>query len=210
MIRNGDSQKLAIVQKLQTFCAACGQMSVVVLTPRQYRDGDVIVERIQVRKWALCAILAISFMSVNSHAQEHFFDDFEDGNAEDGDPVRWFPSHGGVMEVVDGDYLWTPDGDYIYADVSGSEYTDVSSHTQLRLSGPIGYLTSINARGMGYFGAIKPTGELVIWCAAEWDGSFDNLDSGYLSPPVSTGLDPTANDIHLQFDLFEDELRLRA
>ena len=67
---------------------------------------------IRTSRRATFAVLVVLSLTFHAHAQEYFLDDFEDGNAEDGEPGTWvhgstpwgtFP--GGTQEVVDGEHV---------------------------------------------------------------------------------------------------------
>jgi len=133
-----------------------------------------------------------------------FIDDFEDGSATDGNPVRWVPADPsvdrGTAEVVDGDFLLTPsptappfpiDPDYIEIAVLAEDrlYQDVSIHTQVRVSGQEPYWVGVVTRDTT---AMSPAPRIGVWMFLHVDdnSSSDAFDGS--SAPQAAGRQPPA------------------
>jgi hypothetical protein len=79
---------------------------------------------------ATAILLALSSLS---HSETVFFDDFNDRDAEDGDPVEWVPVPGfpGTFDASSGDYVLAPSERAIVTGVPAFELDDVSIRTQV-------------------------------------------------------------------------------
>jgi hypothetical protein len=167
-----------------------------------------------------CVVVLLCLVS-DSQGGEYFIDDFEDGNAEDGNPVTWVPQvpplHRGVREVVNGDYVITPTsapGDYYFQSdsvVLGTVHDGVTIRTQARaLDSAVdleSYYLGVFARdtdgSSGVWAAIADNGRLTI-------GAFNTALYEENLWSIESTLDPTQTDVRLKFDVFEDAAALTA
>jgi hypothetical protein len=157
----------------------------------------------------------------------YFFDDFEDGNAEDGKPVKWspwLPFVDGTRVVKDGSYVITPsdqvpqlpgyDPSKTESDstIEGVTLQDVSIRTLVRAFEPGNYWIGVAARDTsdddGLNGSNIGTGIRTDGTVAVWTLNTGNIVSNYQE--VQTEFDPTSQDVHLQFDLFGRDVNLTA
>jgi hypothetical protein len=158
-------------------------------------------------------ISCYSFSSVNAQLQlPYFHDNFEDGDAEDGVPVKWIPAPStfpGTRQVVNQNYVMTPlTDDGLASAPEGLIFGDVSVRTQFRSAGA--NWVGINARssyndnfeGKSYWGTITSTGELRI-------GYAINNDSSPLGF-TQTGWHTKDQEIYLQADIIGTTLSLTA
>jgi RNA polymerase sigma factor (sigma-70 family) len=160
-------------------------------------------------------------------AGQFFLDDFEDGSATDGNPVRWVPEfppfHLGTRDVVQGSFVVTPPPaptpfpgappNAAEADsaVEGQLYEDLSIRTRFRVTGAGDYWVILSARstyadatgiGSGVYAGFNATGGLFL-------GYTENLAATDISG-IDTPLDGRATDIHMLFSIFGDQLNLWA
>ncbi len=157
-------------------------------------------------------------------AADFFLDDFEDGDAFDGSPVKWAPYvppwGQGTAEVKNGDFVLTPDPDHrpapgspnyteIDYEVEGPVFSDVSVRTQARGLADGYFGIAVFARDMNYAGT---NAGLSGWLRT------DNLleiaaynDTGWArSVNVPITLSPWESDVHLQMDVAGDDVWLSA
>jgi len=167
----------------------------------------------------LSAILMLVNVGALAQVEVPFFlEDFEDGNATDGNPVKWAPTSefpaGSTGRVVDGSYvLTTTEPSSVWADQPAS-IGDVSIRAVVRGVS----LTSVDnvivlfARaqpeelgGGSYWGSVAPLGLHIAMTAA--DGSRTvmgtHIDSDF-------SLKPFRNDINVQFDVVGRKVSLTA
>jgi hypothetical protein len=153
-----------------------------------------------------------------------FYDDFEDGNAVDNQPVSWTPpdpleiNDVGTREVIGGHYVVTPPDELIPGGdlrsagswPSGAIFGDVSIRTQVTASEPGRNWIAMWARNI-YFNddktewadleaGIRADGRLVLYMT---QGQFPIRFTVY--GDVQTGLATSDEPVNLQFDLFNDD-----
>jgi RNA polymerase sigma factor (sigma-70 family) len=154
------------------------------------------------------AVNIIGF-GTGARAATIFFDDFEDGNVTDGDPVTWlFGRTNGTRQIVSGDYVLSGSDVSSYADGSIS-FRDGSIRTQLRFlqsnDSSIAYVFSRSPTfGPSYVGAIRRDGLLAII------ESFDADPFIQIHSETPTSLDPVTRDVVLQLDAFGNRISLFA
>ena len=119
--------------------------------------------------WTVIVVFLLTCSSSNAQLQPPYFvDDFEDGNAEDNNPVTWqlaAPYDTGTAEVINGEYVLTPPNtatplpgalnwSEVDSVVAGPDFREVSVYTQLRVLGSGNEYAGVFARG-----TYAPTGE---------------------------------------------------
>jgi RNA polymerase sigma factor (sigma-70 family) len=137
-----------------------------------------------------------------------FFDDFEDGNETDGNPVTWLRGvqTNGTSQIVGGNYVLSGASVSSYADGSDS-FGEGSVRTQLRflqsVNPSLAYVFSRSPTGAAYIGTIHQNGRLEI---------IEAFDDGPLlyHRQTSTSLNPVARDVVLQLDTFGNRISLSA
>lgn len=144
-------------------------------------------------------------------AGDLFYDDFEDGNAADGSPVKWAPFAGfsdGVFDAKSGDFVLTSNTEEgpLVALADGLSAEDVSLRTQVRVDGTVDGI-ALFARFVGgvhtYQAGIESDGDVYIgW--NDGDATYHNLAQ------VNSDLLVNQEDISLQFDVIGDSLKLFA
>jgi len=156
----------------------------------------------------LVLVLVLTLVGSIARGGIVFRDDFEDGSATDDAPVTWTPAPTatGRFEVIDGDYVLTRPSNieemYCYVD-KYMTLADTSIRTQARLI-PGAWWFGIFARGnLGeglYIALMFNNGKLEIWRfgASAYVGA--NLASANL------GIDPSAQDVLLRFDVIGNKL----
>lgn len=168
----------------------------------------------------ILAVLIASDLNQVSEAGNYFRDDFEDGSATDGTPANWVPVPGwgtGTREVVDGSFVHTPAGSdpilhEMDTDVAGETYGDVSLRSQFSISGSCwavlyarstydipGVVTNFQV-----FGYVRGFGRNTFQIAL---GYANDLGANLLAETFVPLPDREA-DLHLQFDVFGDSMRL--
>jgi hypothetical protein len=139
-----------------------------------------------------------------------FFDDFEDGNEKDGNPVTWLPGSetSGTGQVVAGDYVLS--GTRLSSFAAGSNpFRDGSIRTQLRFLQPnnstFAYLYSRSPTEVdaAYVGGIRQDGLLAIVETSA--GVPDQIHA-----TAATSLSPLTRDVILQLDTFGSRISLSA
>jgi hypothetical protein len=144
-----------------------------------------------------------------------FMDDFEDGDASDGNPVSWVPASqylpaGSTTSVIDGSYvLTTPNADgFVFAKEFPS-IGDVSIRAQVR------DLTSDSAIVLYAKGQPSPPGQIgsLYWARiSHQDVSIGMLIGASVTTlgGVGSPLNPYPDDVILQFDVVGTTLSLTA
>jgi len=149
-----------------------------------------------------CCILSWTICAQAASADTIFFDNFNDGDAEDGMPVTWAPSLG-TWDASSGDYVATgslPRVSRVPAHVLG----DTSARAQVRVVGNVNAVLGVRRLmpRVGYLGEIQHNGTLQI---GRVDGDAPvNLGSAVVP------FNPVEQDVLLQFDAFGDKLSLWA
>jgi hypothetical protein len=157
---------------------------------------------------AVCIYIVLA--AGDSHAQLlPFIDDFNDGDATDGNPGTWLPGTeaGGSRVATSGDMVVTHTGFAATRLQELSGLRDMSLRTQLRFTQVSGNRDGAvvwgrsTSPGVVYYGAIDTEGLIAIGYTGTAGGFLDS---------ISTSLDPIANDVILQFDIAGDRLNLTA
>lgn len=143
-----------------------------------------------------------------------FLEEFDDGSATDGNPVKWVPFDvysNGTYRVEQQSFVLEPNAvtTPLVSLVDGVLTTDVSIRTQVRVTSGNSQGTALFARFVPganqhtYQGGIESTGDVYIgWNDA--DTRFHSLAN------LLTDLRPNQEDVVLQFDLFGNSLKLFA
>jgi hypothetical protein len=159
-------------------------------------------------------VLTLAVCSGPAQAVTTWFDDFSDGNAEDGDPLTWtpHPAMEGDYNATSGDYIFTPgfgagNDDSMAAAVLETSFTDVSVRTRTRTElpgnvGPIGRLDF--ATISGYIGLVDHGG-LLILSRVEGGQVNDEFNLTFEIPELSA-----FEDLIVQLDIFGDTVSLSA
>jgi hypothetical protein len=146
-------------------------------------------------------------MCAAASANTIFFDNFNDGNAQDGTPVSWVPVSGfpGTFDASSGDFFLAPSQRAITAAVPAFTLDDASIRTQVRILQPSapGGGVELLARGnratlATYLAGLSEQGTVYIR-RSDIPGSFSS---------ANTALRPLEEDIMMQFDVFGTSLRL--
>ncbi len=165
---------------------------------------------------ALGVLTTTLCVNANVHANAvGFFDDFEDGNVTDGNPVTWEESSAfsGSFSVDAGDYVLTgPDDD------SGVMSTRVPEH----VFGDTSIITQVTSRGDG----VEYISVVARWVLGPWrfySGIIDvqtgdlgilrdasGSDAVIIGGPIHSSLDPATEDILFRFDVIGSQLSLWA
>src|SRR5687768_16645701 len=149
-----------------------------------------------------CCVLTTAIWAQTASAETIFFDNFNDGDAQDGMPVTWVPGSG-TWDASSGDYVATgslPRVSRVLEHVLG----DTSARTQARVVGNVAANLAVRRPGVneGYAGVIRPDGSMTI-------ARFG------VGAPVALGsavvpFNPVEQDVILQFDAFGNKLSLWA
>jgi hypothetical protein len=171
-------------------------------------------------------LIAIAFNALHANVSRaawptpYFFDDFEDGSAEDGKPVTWSPGEpvqlhiNGRREVVDGDYVLTPPREF----QPGGEVRSTCAWPQLLLTDAS---IRMQAKGMepgrnwistwarGIFLSDDKTEAASLDAAIRSDG-FTSLHVTTTSPDVGfqvlgqvgSATNPNEQMVNIQYDVF--------
>jgi RNA polymerase sigma factor (sigma-70 family) len=141
-----------------------------------------------------------------------FFDDFNDGSAMDGSPVTWIPVPGfntGTFSAATGDYVLTQPANgapqVVYPNILPLGTTSIRSRVrELQGSGPISLFGRFNtiAPQSGYQAGIEPGGLYIV----RTNAPFNNTDLA----STTTDLNPSVEDVFLQFDMIGSQLNLFA
>jgi hypothetical protein len=168
----------------------------------------------------ICSALTLTVLfgsiAIQASAATVFFDDFSDGDAQDGMPVTWTEAIGGDYDATSGDYVLTatPGGGVMLSTVDIT-LTDFSIRTQVRTSSEFGSVFVL-ARVKeplvfpstgGYFGGLdyNPNFGGTRLILGRSDGLSDfEFFGGF---PVLQ-FDMTKEDAVLQLDVIGNELKL--
>ena len=151
------------------------------------------------------------------HATTIWFDDFSDGNAEDGNPETWVPNPApalaGDYNATSGDYIFTPPNgipdtgeEAMAASIESETFEGVSVRTRTRtvLTGNVGISGRLQfATVSGYIGVIDAGGTLFL----------DRIVGGVVDPEfeLQQGTELSASeDVVIQLDAFGSTISLSA
>ena len=152
----------------------------------------------------MCCVLTFMLCARAASGGNIFFDDFNDGNAQDGTPVTWTPGLG-TWDASSGDYVatgpTTPRVSRALAYVLG----DVSARAQVRVVGNIAATIGLRRTQplVGYAGVVRVNGTIGI---ARVGGAAGPVNLGSAVVPFNVG----EQDVLLQFDAFGNKLSLWA
>jgi hypothetical protein len=173
-------------------------------------EGDAMSMQRMNRVMLLSVSLAIVLAGPTcSCAGSFFIDDFEDGDATDGDPVTWVPGlapDAATREVIAGDYVLSSNVTSSSLVQEYSDLGDVSVLTKLRItelggSVAIAGVLARRSENASYFGGIWPDGRLRV---GETDSSL-----GFVQwHDEQTALDPLGSDILLNLEVRGSEISL--
>ena len=159
-------------------------------------------------------VLTLAVCSVPAQAVDTWFDDFSDGNAEDGDPLTWTPHPAleGDYNATSGDYILTPgfgagDDDTMAASIEDITFTDVSVRTRARtvMAGNVGLIARMDAATIsGYIGLVD-SGSNLIMSRVEGGQRSDEFDFQINFEDLSA-----LEDLIIQLDVFGDTVSLSA
>jgi hypothetical protein len=161
---------------------------------------------------ALCIFVGCVIAATSVYGATVFYDDFSDGDLQDGDPVTWVPDTepDDVIAVVDGDLVISAAGSVGgsgRASTVGLNLENASIRTQVRLIE--GNVFGVGARwnpsfpsnsARGYFGYVDAEGEVGLGV----NGSGEFL--GW----VMTDLQPLQEDIMMQLDVIGSQISIWA
>jgi hypothetical protein len=164
----------------------------------------------------LTLTVLLASTALQASADTVFFDDFSDGDAQDGIPVTWTEAIGGDYDATSGDYVLTatPGGGVMLSTVVDITLTDFSIRTQVRTSSELGtvYVVArvqeplVFPRSGSYFGALdyNPNfgGTRLILGIVEADSL--SLFGDLTVLPFDVRID----DAVLQLDVIGNELKL--
>ena len=150
----------------------------------------------------VCCVLTSMLCVQAASAATIFFDDFNDGNAQDGTPVTWVPGSG-TWNASSGDYVATGSLPRV-SRVLDYVLRDTSVRTQARVVGNVAANLAVRRPGVnqGYGGVIRPDGSMTI---ARVDGAVPVALASAVVP-----FNPVQQDVMLQFDAFGNKLSLWA
>jgi hypothetical protein len=160
------------------------------------------------------AMLTLVVCAGPAQAVTTWFDDFSDGNAEDGNPLTWVPQPAlpGDYNATSGNYIFTPgfgagNDDSMAAAVEETSFTDISVRTRTRSegSGNVGAIGRLDfATVSGYIGLVDYGGLLIL---SRVEGGQVNEDFDLsVDIPELTALE----DLIVQLDIFGDTVSLTA
>ena len=157
--------------------------------------------------------LSTTWMRERADAVEFFLDTFNDGDHEDGTPVLWKPgsASSGERTVVNGRLVHTPEAAQnmsTYAagclgDELCHDFEDASLRTSFLTAGSASTFVTLFARsrdGATLYGGVDVNGDALL--AMSIGGNVTFLSR------ATTGLDPTAQEVSLRFDLQGDAMAL--
>ena len=158
--------------------------------------------------------ILVSAAVVAQEAEEnHFFlEDFEDGDAMDGNPISWsvVPQFGASSqgEVIDGSYVLDTRGRCTVRSDDSILMNDVSIRVQVRRLSPENDSILVAAHGQedwrAYIASVNDTGMHL------WISTGMNPVPTSLSLKLTTDFNPYKKDINLQFDVVGKKLSLTA
>ena len=143
-----------------------------------------------------------------------WFDDFSDGNAEDGNPLTWVPHPAlpGDYNATSGNYILTPgfgasDDDAMASSVEATTFTDASVRTRARtvMAGNVGVIARMDfATVNGYIGLVD-SGSNLIMSRVEGGVRSDEFDFQINFEELSA-----EEDLIIQLDVMGDSVGLSA
>lgn len=153
------------------------------------------------------ALMLFSFALSEVDAEPFFLDEFDQDVAtfSDGRPVRWGSGAIGRVQEDSGSMVLTPTpGRPRYSGFVRVIHDDISLRTQFRMSDRSIANAGITARdqyssGNWYTAMISPDGLLRVLRDINFEGTW-------LGEVELPDIDPVAEDINMQFDLFDDLL----
>jgi hypothetical protein len=155
------------------------------------------------------AVILLAVLSGPAGAATTWFDDFSDGNAEDGNPLTWspHPALSGDYNATSGDYIFTPPGsEAMAASVEDAVFSGVSVRVRARtvMNGNVGMIGRLDFTTVsGYTGFIDAGGTLFLdrVTGGQADPEFDLEQATELS---------ALEDVVVQLDIFGDTISLSA
>lgn len=153
-----------------------------------------------------CLLFGATMVTQYSSAETIFFDDFNDGDAEDGSPVAWTP-YSGTWDSSSGDYVATGPIPRV-ALAADHDLHGTSTRAQVAVDGNIGASLAVRRPSAlsGYAGQILPEGSGGLVAIVRVDGAPIPTILGTAAVPFN----PMDNDVMIQLDAFGDELSLWA
>jgi hypothetical protein len=161
----------------------------------------------------------LASIALQASADTVFFDDFSDGDAQDGIPVTWTERPNvGDYDATSGDYVLTatPGGGVMLSTVVDITLTDFSIKTQVRTSSELGSVFVLArvqdpleaSSGGAYFGGLdyNPNFEGTRLLLGRTDG--DAGDSTFFGDLTVLPFDVRTEDAVLQLDVIGNELKL--
>jgi hypothetical protein len=166
---------------------------------------------------ALTVTVLFASLALQASAATVFFDDFSDGDAQDGMPVTWTEAIGGDYDATSGDYVLTatPGGGVMLSTVVDITLTDFSIRTQVRTSSELGTVFVAArvqeplevSRFGSYFGALdyNPNfgGTRLLLGRADADSPLT-----YFGDLTVLPFDVRIDDAVLQLDVIGNQLKL--
>ncbi len=159
-------------------------------------------------------VLTLGVCSGPAQAVDTWFDDFSDGNAEDGDPLTWTPHPAlpGDYNATSGDYILTPgfgagSGDTMATSIEDETFTDVSVRTRALtvMEGNVGLIARLDiATVSGYIGLVDSGSNLIMSRVVNGQRS-DEFDFQENFEGLSA-----LEDLIIQLDVFGDTVSLSA
>lgn len=170
-------------------------------------------------------VFFLTFSSTNAQLQPpYFYDDFEDGSVDDGDPVTWTPEapfDRGTREVIDGSFVVTPGSipteffNYSESDTvaAGVVFQDVSVRTQVRVLEDSDYIVGVAARGAITEAGLQDGSVYGAYWASRKQltiGAFNVTQDRETNWYATTALDAHSSDLNLKLDVVGDTAALTA
>jgi hypothetical protein len=183
--------------------------------------------------FVIATIAGVFLLPLHLRAQlpaPYFFDDFEDGSAEDDSPVKWIPwtpFSDGSRVVTDGSYTVTPGDQTPSLPGFRPERTEADSTVEGFLAQDVSIRSLISAPEFGDywmgFGArdvfddaglngsnvaagIQPDGTIAIWTQRWTDQFVPETVVGF----EESGLDLTETDVYLEFNVIGRDVSLKV
>jgi hypothetical protein len=165
---------------------------------------------------ALTLTVLFTSLALQASAGTVFFDDFSDGDAQDGMPVTWTEKpNSGDYDATSGDYVFTPTTteEFMISAVLDITLTNTSIRTQVRISEErSGAFVSARVQAApsigGYFGGLEyiatEAATRLILGRVNADNSFTPLGGSSLI----SFFDVRTEDAVLQLDVIDNELKL--
>jgi hypothetical protein len=150
------------------------------------------------------------------HATTIWFDDFSDGNAEDGNPETWVPHPAPALQgdynATSGDYIFTPGfgagtNDAMVASIEDKTFTGTSVRTRARAASPgdVGLVARLDSATVSaYIGLVDSNGFFTM-SRAEGGAVSDEFNFVEQFEDISA-----AEDIIVQLDVIGETVSLSA